>query len=267
MGARANADVRVQLVDKLGGISKQILSNRVAKLKAQLPMTTADAVHVLAHQNGIKVDRWLTADELNRVRQHVAQVGSPTPPSTTGARPRSSSAPGRKTHLVEIPGLEADALPGMSAQHVAEAKRMAAIYPLLYVFENSARDVIARVLRAALGPTWWDQVANSRLKKVVEVRRITEGNDAWHSTRGAEPIHYLDLPELSTIATHSQAWPHLKGIFTDRQTWFPGIVDDLNVSRRVVAHMNPLTVEDVRQVQAGFAKWTKQIAAKESDLP
>lgn len=45
------------------------------------------------------------------------------------------------------------------------------------------------------------------------------------------------------------------------------MVDDLTVSRRVIAHMNPLTTEDIEQVEAGFKKWVKQIKGKADRIP
>lgn len=139
---------------------------------------------------------------------------------------------------------------------------MAAVYPLLYVFENSARDLIRRVLERELGAQWWEAVAPERLRRIVVQRQEAEGVEAWHGARGDHAIQYLDLPDLVTLAGAEQAWPHLKGILTGRQSWFEGIVHDINVSRRVVAHMNPLSLDDVKQVEVAFNKWARQLQAK-----
>jgi len=144
---------------------------------------------------------------------------------------------------------------------------MANVYPLLYMFENSARDVINRVLTDAIGTDWWGKIAANGLAKKVVGRQKDEGRDAWHSQRGAHPIYYLDLPDLPPLVNHQLAWPHFKGLFTGRQNWFDGVVDDLNVSRRVVAHMNPLTREDIQQVEAGVNRWARQLKSVQDKLP
>lgn len=144
---------------------------------------------------------------------------------------------------------------------------MAEVYPLLYVFENSARDLIATTLSASLGREWWSQVAPQKLVALVKIRRAAEGDEAWHGKRGAEPLHYLDLLDLVTIVTSAKGWPHLRSILANRQTWFQGIVEDLNVSRRVVAHMNPLSADDIKQVEAAFSKWARQLEAKRDLIP
>jgi len=51
------------------------------------------------------------------------------------------------------------------------------------------------------------------------------------------------------------------------QTWLDGIVSDLNVSRRVVAHMNPLAPDDIAGIEVAFRKWAKQLTAMGAQLP
>ena len=53
----------------------------------------------------------------------------------------------------------------------------------------------------------------------------------------------------------------------ERVSWFQELVNDLNVSRRVAAHMNPLDSDDVKNVEAAVRKWTKLLQAKEDQLP
>jgi hypothetical protein len=41
----------------------------------------------------------------------------------------------------------------------------------------------------------------------------------------------------------------------------------MNIHRRVVAHMNPLAPEDIRNVETAFRKWGKQLKAREDKIP
>jgi hypothetical protein len=43
--------------------------------------------------------------------------------------------------------------------------------------------------------------------------------------------------------------------------------DHVNVSRYVLAHMNPLDADDIKNIEAGFLRWTKQLKGIEARLP
>ncbi len=142
------------------------------------------------------------------------------------------------------------------------------VFPALYVFENSARDVIVRVLDARVGTHWWDnpKIVSLTIKRDVAKRIAAESKEPWHSSRGTNPIQYVDLTDLASIIAAPDSWPHFEKIFP-RQSWVSGLFEDMNVSRRVVAHMNPLPEADIRQVEASFQKWARQLRAVESELP
>ena len=56
--------------------------------------------------------------------------------------------------------------------------------------------------------------------------------------------------------------------FFPNQSWVESLITgDMNVSRRVFAHMNPLTENDVKNIEAAFRKWTKQLKGAEAELP
>lgn len=258
-------NLRSAVREALGGISRQSLEGRAERLKRNLPMSTDDAVAVIGHRTKkVDLSRFLDAEALSRVSGYVTQLSGGA--TTRLSRTASKSIP--KPVLVKVgDGPDIDPLPGMTAAHAREARMMASqAYPLLYVFENSARDVITRVLKAAFGSDWWRQAVPPKLQERAEARRHQEGQEAWHSKRGAALIQYLDLPDLGTIVRDGKAWPHFKEIFP-RANWFDGVIDDMNVSRRVIAHMNPLSSDDIKSVEQGYRKWRKQLQAKESELP
>jgi hypothetical protein len=259
----SDQEIRARLRRKLGNISPQAVSNRAKALRKKLPMNAADALYVLAHRNGIDIGRHLDPETLARVSGYVSQLGGRTAVAATKG-PRASAP--RQVRL-EIAVTNAAAVPGFTPTQLKEVERMAKkVYPTLYVFENSARGVISLVLHSNIGPDWWEQVAPAPLKKNVSDRQAAEDRDAWHSKRGAHPIYYTDLTDLPSVVRHAKAWPHFKVLFPS-QSWFEGIVDDLNVSRRVIAHMNPITAEDVKHVESGFAKWAKQLTTRRHLLP
>jgi hypothetical protein len=69
-------------------------------------------------------------------------------------------------------------------------------------------------------------------------------------------------------------WAIIKHNWTDFKDLFPSqawvetlITSDMNVSRRPIAHMNPLAADDISNIEAAFRKWVKQLRAKKDELP
>ena len=262
-----NPIIRDRVLAKLG-ITRQSLDGRIKTLQKRLPMSKEYATYLIAFHEEVVIDDQLDAETLERIgRYHLQLAELPTPRPSSTAPATSSGRRGPREVVVKLAGIDIDGVPGLTAAHAKDAKLMAEkVYPILYVFENSARDIISRVLEAALGPDWWDDVSWSDARSEVKNRKAKEGHDAWHSNRGDSPLAYLDLSHLVALVGKPKVWPHFSSIFP-RNNWFAGVVDDLTVSRRVIAHMNPLTPEDIEQVEAGFKKWVKQIKGKADLIP
>jgi hypothetical protein len=264
-----NANVKKALLAKLN-VTPQRLSQIAKKRKEELPMSTEQAVYTLAHENGIDLSKHLSKDETTEVRGLVSHLRSATPVNAVATKNGKTAATKKTTSkvvVVSIAGVNVEKLPGMTAGHAKEAKMMAEkVYPILYVFENAARDLISRVLRANIGDDWWDNAVPQKVRDKAAQRKKDEAKDPWHGKRGAALIDYLDLSDLPSIVAAPKAWPHLKPFF-DRPSWFQELVNELNVSRRVAAHMNPLETDDVKNIEAAFRKWAKVLKAKESLIP
>jgi hypothetical protein len=53
-----------------------------------------------------------------------------------------------------------------------------------------------------------------------------------------------------------------------RPSWFEELVSgDMNVPRRLIAHMQPLSKDDVNAIETAFRKWARQLTAKADKLP
>lgn len=261
-----NAAIRTALLAKLD-VTPQRLSQLVGKRKAELPMSTEQAVYTLAHEHGIDVSKHLGGDGTAEVRALVAQLRSRAAEGPAPAKPKARNGSAPRPVLITIAGINVERLPGLTAAHAKEAELMAEkVYPALYVFENSARDLISRVLKSGVGDDWWDKVVPRKVKDKAAGRKRDEKKDPWHGKRGAALIDYLDLTDLPSIVSAPLAWPHMKAFF-DRPSWFEELVNELNVSRRVAAHMNPLEPDDVKNVEAAFRKWGKVLRAKADLIP
>lgn len=261
-----NRRLREDLLKKLG-IGVRRLNQMAAALAAELPSTHEQAINTLAYQNGLRLSKYLSEEETAEVRGLISQsrgrtLAAPVTPVKNGTRPS-----GPREVLVTIAGMKVERVPGMTATHANEAKAMAEkVYPALYVFENSARDLITKVLKNGVGDNWWDNVVPHKIKEKAARRKRDEAKDPWHGKRGAALIDYLDLTDLPSIVSAPQAWPHFKAILS-RAAWFQELVNELNVSRRVAAHMNPLAADDVKNVEAAFRKWAKVLNAKADLIP
>ena len=262
-----HSELRNALLAKLG-VTPQRLHQLAKKRKQQLPMSTVQAYYTIAHDEGIDVSRYLSPEETAEVRQLVAQLksaGAPALPSNGVAR-RARREVARRETFITIAGVNVENLPGLSPTHAAEAKAMAEkVYPMLYVFENSVRDLIERVLSAAHGADWWAKGVPPKVQQRAAKHRTDEAKDPWHGRRGARDIDYVLVSDLWLIM--KDEWRMFAPLFPG-PAWVESLLtNDMNVSRRPIAHMNPLATEDVKNLEAAFRKWARQLKAVAGKIP
>src|SRR5438067_261120 len=134
-------ELKEHLAEKLG-VGPRQLRRLVATRAVELPSTNEQALFVLAHENSLKLSRYLTPEQIAEVRGLVqGRLATTGPVRANGSEGRRKAAP--KPVVVTIAGVNIEKLPGMTAAHAKEAKMMAEkVYPTVYVFENSVRDLI-----------------------------------------------------------------------------------------------------------------------------
>ncbi|MCH7986511.1 MAG: hypothetical protein IH847_08000, partial [Acidobacteria bacterium] len=208
-------------------------------------MSTEDATYCIAHEEGLKLDKYLSREIVDRVRTLLRQApGSGGVVSVAKAKVKTII----KTREVKVGGEILLQDPLVAEKVLAEAQKMAGkVYPMLYVFENSVREVIKRMMNKTLGNDWWN-VANipEDIRKDVEKRQRREEQEAWHGRRGAHSIHYTDIDDLIRLVQNN--WGVFRQVFS-RQDWFSNIVRCMETSRNTVAHMNPLDNHDIDRVK------------------
>lgn len=254
-----------ELLCKLG-VTSQALSQRVQKLKRAQPMSTEDATYVIAQKTGIILDRFLDKGIVDRVRELWRQFHPPLPASEQNKRDRRSrNAGGPKERVVIIAGefRETDSI--LPDHKLSEAKQMASVYPLLYVLENSVREVIDRVMTAKSGKDWWGKEAPRKLRDLVEGRMADDQRNSWHQRRGSRPVDYLDLNDLPNLMRKIQGVV-VPGIIPTVE-WFADLVNELYRSRCVLCHMNPLDNDNAQAVKLRFRQWQKQVRQKVALIP
>lgn len=180
-----NREVKKTLLRTLG-VTPQRLSQLAKARKKQLPMTTEQAVYTLAHENGVDLSKHLNKDETAEIRSLLAQLPArahTAAPSTNGTAAKRALP--RKSVKVSIAGVDVGTIPVLSATHATEAKLMSEkVYPTLYIFENSVRDLIERVLKNAFGPSWWTTAVPGSIQATAAKHKADETKDPWHGRRG-----------------------------------------------------------------------------------
>jgi transcriptional regulator with XRE-family HTH domain len=265
--AATDSALRKKLLEKLG-VTRQALEQRAKKRKDVLPMSTARAVYTIAHDEGIDISKYLSDEETAAVGELVSRLnGSGQPLPASAPRASRKARPAAPTEVkITIAGVDVGKIPGLSRAHATDVKRMSErVYPLLYIFENSVRDLIERVLEDAHGTDWWMNAVPKKVREAAAKHLDDEKKDPWHNPRGGRELDYVLLTHLWAII--QSRWTEFELFFPD-QAWAQTLITrDMNVSRRVLAHMSPLAPDDVSLLEATFRKWTKQLKAIEAKLP
>jgi len=133
-------------------------------------------------------------------------------------------------------------------------------YPLLYIYENTIRNVIKVLMEKKYGSNWWDLSVKKLHKKLDEKivgRMNKEADERWHtSRRGVHKIYYTDLDDLLKIIEGD--WNIFKKIHS-RLAWVTEHIRQPGYTRNIIAHNNPLASEDIASIQTKVREWLSQI--------
>jgi Swt1-like HEPN len=250
-------------IAKRRGIRDSRIYQMASALAIKAQTKTEDGILLLAAQSGINLNRYLSKEKVDRIRGLLFQLDQhPSHPHVANLKPIKPAA---TAVTVTIGRTLAFSDPLLTPRSLAEAKQMAEdIYPLLYVFENSVRQLIVRVLEKAHGATWWDTKVAGDIRQEVGKRKAKEDQNPWHGKRAAHPIYYTDLEHLARIVQNN--WPDFKAILPSQQ-WLSQRVEEIAQSRNPVAHMNPLNKDDIQRIKVYCRDWAKLIAAKRNLIP
>lgn len=145
-----------------------------------------------------------------------------------------------------------------------DAKAMAKVYTQLYVLENSARNVIDRVMSAKYGADWWSKKVGTKLQEKVQGRKDQEKREPWTGKRGAHPIYYSDFGDLEKIITAN--WDDFKGIF-GTPAFVSSRLGGLEPMRNISAHHNRVTEKEEDRLRIHFDDWVKQVEGRKALIP
>lgn len=161
----------------------------------------------------------------------------------------------------EIQNLKIKAKPDLIPQElINKAQQNTEVYPALFIFENSIRNFIQKILERRYGKKWWENKVNKHTKESVEQRMKSEIMNPWHGHRGAHEIHYADFSELAVIIRNNAVDfnPYFKRI-KGKMFWLTQKLDELAMSRNNIAHVSPLRKRDRERFLLYFQDWYEQV--------
>jgi len=244
-------EIMDELTKKHNNVSDRRIHQIISKLQEDRHIVDHGiAGYVLAFEKGIKIQKYLDKDTVAKV-QKAMHDGPKVVREKVLVKAKS------KPNLILRIGKDFDIDHPVLPKRIAEeAAKMSEVYPYFYVFENSVRSAIQRVMEKNYGLEWMAAKATTQMKKKAETRIALEGKNRWHGKRGALPINYLDIEDLADIITTN--WQDFEKLFPS-QHWVKATIEIVTLSRNVVAHNNPLSDDDIESVRVRFREWTNQV--------
>jgi hypothetical protein len=153
--------------------------------------------------------------------------------------------------------VEPSAIASFSESARAQARFMGDVYELLYCLENSIRELIESTLREALGvDTWWESGVAEPIRRIAEKRRDDDQKSRWHGPRGDSILSYVDFPQYAEIITAQ--WGYFEALLGD-DAWVRHYFEELNRTRRALAHNGRLTEADVERMEVRVRDWLRVV--------
>jgi hypothetical protein len=244
-----NKGVRRDLFSRLK-VSRQALNQRARRLKDKYgPMTTDEAVYVIAHMEGVDLGRYLPLETLDRIRSLVPRDIKPQP-SQVQAVVGKVRTRRKKTGAVSYPLIKESVI--HSAVSIGEES-----FPQVFVLENSMRVFIERTL-SALVPNWWTTLVPANVQKRVQHTIDKELKYPYREKRGTEPLMYCNFADLKEIITANYA--AFSHVIVDLE-WFKTKMDEVYMARNNLAHSVLLSKDDISRIALFYRDWARLLEA------
>jgi len=261
MGAfmRIDANLKKELIEKLKVSPRrvnQIIRQRVAEYEF---IYERDIIALdLAAENKIDIRKYASNEQLEQLRNFRTSK----PVVFQENKSEKVIKPIRKisVRLDKEINIECSNLP---QSVLDDARKMSKVYKILYVFENSIRFFIIDTMESKYGKKWWDEKVGTKTRRKASDRQAKEGRNRWHGKRGRHPIFYVDINNLRAIISSfpDDFEEHLPGV--DRPIeWLTNRINEIELSRNIVAHNNPLDDDDIDRINVYFKDWVKQFLSK-----
>jgi hypothetical protein len=223
----------------------------IERVKREKAIDVRTAANYVAAKLGIDVQKGrFGLTELDRERLgSVLQSGSPL--GYAGSE-RKRSKKASEQQVIKIGTRLVETLL-LSSSMIKQAADMSDVYPLIYVLENSFRQLVSTTLEAKHGKDWWTKATISNpIRKNVDSRMKQEDENRWHARRGAHPIFYTDFSDIGSIIINN--WSEFEHIF-HKQYRLQAKFEEIELSRNIIAHNNPLPEKEIKRLKLNFDDW------------
>jgi hypothetical protein len=240
-----NRKVRKLLFEKLR-VTPQALSQRAKRIKSGFgPMSTDEAVYVIAHQEGIDLSRHLPIEIIDRVRSLVPKdlpkPSAPVTPKTTPVKKKKRAATSSYPLVKE----------SMISKSVAIGQES---FPQVFVLENSIRNLIIARLTKAYDADWWNKAQIKNIRDSVQRTIDKEKKYPHREKRGLHPIFYSNFADLKQIILNERKY--FNDVIIDFQ-WFAVEMDQVYMARNSLAHSVLLTEDDASKIRLFYRDWAR----------
>jgi hypothetical protein len=217
---------------------------------------TCKAAALVACDNNVRIDKHFSQDfreGLLRLPLPAGSFQNSMKPSRSSRKPRNEPA---KELSFTFAGGPPENVPFVTESIAKEASRMSRLYPKLYLFENSARILVSKKMEAVYGTNWWDKVSR-KTRELVKTRKQKEDEARWHARREEHEVFYTDMKDLKKIIETN--WEIVfKAVLGNKDQVF-ALFHEIELSRNVIAHNNPLDKESAERLESNFKVWIKQV--------
>ncbi len=241
-------EVRESLLAKLK-ITKQALSQRADRLKDKHgPMTTDEAVYIIAHLEGIDLSKHLSLEKLDRVRSMIPK--EVTEKQKSKLRISTSSTTRRiKYAKIVYPLVKNTFIKKVNALGEGEFQKV-------FVLENSIRALIKLRLSSVNKDNWWPNLIPKPVLDNVERVIKKETKHPHRQKRGEEPLMYCNFDDLKKIIIDEDNYLHFQDVIID-PGWFRVKMEEVYMSRNNLAHSILLTKDDIASINLFYNQWAR----------
>lgn len=236
--------VKKLLLAKLN-ISSQALSQRAKKIKSSFgPMSTEEAVYVIAHQEGIDLSRILSVEIIDRIRSLVPKE-----------LPKLKGAPNSSIVRIKRPKKTHRFYPLVTNNLISRTVSIGdESFPQIFILENSIRNLIIQKLTKAHGKDWW-LIANIKGVRDTVQRTIDKEKKYPHrEKRGLHEVYYSNFADLKQIILNERK--HFSDVIVDFQ-WFEVEMNEVYMARNLLAHSVVISADDASRIRVFYRDWSR----------
>lgn len=241
-------------------LQRSAIYERIAQKRYALgyAITRQQAAILISRDFGVDPLKYVPQSEIAPLLPYMGQpTGAPSQPVGPAVR-RTGTAKTVTVLPARLPKAATVSSPFLPRTALDEAVRMANSYVVMYLFENSVRTLLDASMSRSFGTSWWDTNAvSAKIRQKAQVRMSATQEKRWCSQRGQHPMYYVDLGDLISIVTGN--WSVLEPYIRESQDWVRVKLGEIELSRNIVAHHNPLERRDIDRVELYFEDWIRQV--------